>query len=50
MYVLLLGTARAPHDIVSAQGLSENMKILNTTLPSRKQAVLPSQGTHKVPH
>ena len=30
--MLLLGTAVAPHGIVNAQGLSENMGILNFTL------------------
>ena len=50
VYILLLGISLAVHDIVSAQGLSENMEILNTTLPSRKQAVVPSQGPHKVSH
>ena len=32
MYILLLGTCLAPHTIVSAQGLSESMKILSAAM------------------
>ena len=32
LYIILLGTGIAPHDIVSGQGLSENMEILSATM------------------
>jgi hypothetical protein len=50
MYVLFLGTAIAPHDIVSAQGLSENMEILSATMWTRPRGTSEAQGKHKVPH
>ncbi len=48
--MLLLGTCLGVHDIVSAQGLSENMEILNTTLPMVTPGTYEAQGKHKVPH
>ena len=50
IYILLLGTAMLPHDIVSAQGLSENMEILSAISRSHLDMINEAQGTHKVPH
>ena len=47
---LLLGTAIAPHDIVSTQGLPENMEILKTTFGNSSRSHNVTQGPHKVPH
>ena len=49
-YVLLLGIAIAPHGIFSAQGLSENMEILNAKSHIDSYTTGCTQGTHKVPH
>jgi hypothetical protein len=48
--MLLLGTCLGVHDIVSAQGLSENMEILSATSLAHPPGTNVTQGPHKVPH
>ena len=48
--MLSLGSSLAPHDIVSAQGLSDVMEILNTQIHNMTFRESELQGKHKVCH